>query len=114
LHTCLLLPGKGDVLLNMGATAAADGRRFEPRHKRESWGFAGAAYSRVQGSGQAVAAASLLGAVGVAAAGIPLGLQLAAALTADPTDSGRVVVPMLLLGELQEGTDQAIEASSCF
>jgi hypothetical protein len=98
----LLLPGRGDVLLQMGpaadsckgSAAAADSRK-----KRDSWGFAGPAYSRVQGSSQAVAAASILSVVGVAAAGVPLGLQLAAALTADPTNSGHVVPPLVLLGK---------------
>jgi hypothetical protein len=98
----LLLPGRGDVLLQMGPAAdsckgpavAADSRK-----KRDSWGFAGPAYSRVHGSSQAVAAASILSVVGVAAAGVPLGLQLAAALTADPTNSGHVVPPLVLLGE---------------
>jgi len=99
----LLLPGRGDVLLHVGA-AAADSfqgsgcRLFEPRKKRDSWGFAGPGYSRVQGSSQAVAAASMLSVGGAAVTGIPLGLQLAAALTADPTNSGHAVVPMVMLG----------------
>lgn len=95
----MLLPGKGDVSLDMGPTAAAGYGYQGHRKKRDSgWGFAGPAYSRVQGSSQAVAAASILSVVGVAAAAVPLGLQLAAALTGDPTNSGHVVVPMLLLG----------------
>jgi hypothetical protein len=101
-HThSLLLPGKGDVFLQMGTpvSAAADSSSSGKRQKRDSWGFAGPLNSRVHGSSQAVAAASILSAGGVAAAGVPLGLQLAAALTADPTNSGHVVVPMLLLGE---------------
>jgi hypothetical protein len=123
-----LLRGRGDVHLNIGATAtaaaaAADGigaaataaaaagfgflpsswqRQFEPRKRRHSWGFSaglGRYASQVQGSSQAVAAASMLAAGGVAAACVPLGLQLAAALTADPSNSGHVVVPMVLVGE---------------
>lgn len=94
----MLLPGKGDISLDMGPTAAYGYQGH--RKKRDSgWGFAGPAYSRVQGSSQAVTAASILSVVGVAAAAVPLGLQLAAALTGDPTNSGHVVVPMLLLGK---------------
>lgn len=100
----LLLPGRGDVLLQMGPPGAADcckgsAGAADSRKKRDSWGFAGPAYSTVQGSSQAVAAASILSVVGVAAAGVPLGLQLAAALTADPTNSGHVVPPLVLLGK---------------
>jgi hypothetical protein len=85
--------------MGIPVSAAADSSSSGKRHKRDSWGFAGTLNSRVHGSSQAVAAASILSAGGVAAAGVPLGLQLAAALTADPTNSGHVVVPMLLLGE---------------
>lgn len=94
----MLLPGKGDISLDMGP-AAAYGYQGHRRKRDSGWGFAGPAYSRVQGSSQAVAAASILSVVGVAAAAVPLGLQLAAALTGGPTNSGHVVVPMLLLGE---------------
>jgi hypothetical protein len=112
----------GDCVLPVAG--AADPRQHHSSHskglghlaRQHAWGFlsGGAAlhacgFGSSKGAGgkgsglgshQAVAAASLLALTGAAAGGVPLGLQLAAALVGDPSGSGHVVVPLLLIGAL--------------
>jgi hypothetical protein len=41
----------------------------------------------------------VLGVAGVTIAGVPVGLQLAAAVAADPTSRGHVMLPVMLIGK---------------
>lgn len=66
-----------------------------------SWDLAEPACSNSSAASPAIAAACMLAVAGVATAGLPVGLQLAAAVVADPTNSGHVMLPVMLLGEGQ-------------
>jgi hypothetical protein len=61
--------------------------------------FAGPTCKQGQGASPAVAAACVLGVAGVAVSGVPVGLQLAAAVAADPTSSGHAMLPVMLIGK---------------
>jgi hypothetical protein len=101
-HQSLLLPGRGDALLPVTTGSAVDhgqlwdGCGLAGLYSSKGSTPVGCLNSR---SSQAAAAASWLALGGAAASGVPLGLQLAAALARDPSSTGHAVVPLLLAGE---------------
>ncbi|KAF8055323.1 zinc transporter [Scenedesmus sp. PABB004] len=88
----LLLPGRGDALLPVSGCGGALPRGAALVGGWDVGGWGSCSSSR------AVVGASLLALGGAAGSQLPLGLQLAGALAAAPSDIGPVLLPTLLLG----------------
>jgi len=92
----LPLPGSGDLLLPV--TAAPAGSDVWELSESHSKGHGASASQSSSSSSRAALKACWMGIGGAAGSGVPLGLQLAGAITTSPDGISHLVLPMILQG----------------